>query len=176
MNIKYFIVCLDKEKSLNIAKQIITKDDNLSIAPMFTTDKEKDLANENYEEYINVNSINLAYKNNSLLFIKTNKYISSGITVDDFYNNDICIMNIEEFNLIPEKIFNKYDILIIWIDTKKHASLSNSDLIEIKYFNSFLENNTYLYFLDNENNIDDIILEYIHGDEDKQKYLLEENS
>ena len=56
---------------------------------------------------MDVNTINLAYKNNSLLFIKTNQHVSHGISIDDFYNNDICIMNVEEFNLIPECIFNK---------------------------------------------------------------------
>ena len=95
MNQKVFIVCLDKSIALDIAKKIVIKDDNYAIAPMFTTDKEfSNEVNENYETYLDVHTVNLSYKNNSLLFIKTAKYISSGITIDDFYNNDICIMDI----------------------------------------------------------------------------------
>lgn len=176
MDLKIFIVCLNKQTALDIAKKIVYDDDYLSISPMFTTNNEYNEPNENYEVYMDVNTINLSYKNNSLLFIKTNKYISSGITIDDFYNNDISIMSIEEYNLIPENIFNKYNILTIWIDTKDHKKLSNTDLIEIKYFNSFLEKTKYLYFLDTESNIDKIILDYIKGDEEVRQKIFEENN
>lgn len=177
MTQKIFIVCLNKPLALEIAKAIIYKDDNYTICPMFTTDKAYDNEiNENYEIYLDVATVNLSYKNNSLLFIKTNKYISSGITIDDFYNNDICIMDINEYNLISENIFKKYDIITVWIDTKNHKSISNSDLIEINYFTNFLSNINYLYFLENESNIDITILEYINADDEKKKIILEENS
>lgn len=177
MNLKTFIVCLDKEKALNVAKDIVRINDELSIIPRFTTNMEyKDEVNENYIYYLDVNTVNLSYKNNALLYIKTNKYISSGITIDDFYNNDICYLTIEEFNSIPEIIFKKYDILVVWIDTKTHKAISNSDLIEINYFNTFITTINYLYFLENETDIHNTILEYIFGDEEKRNYLLEENN
>ncbi len=177
MNLKTFIVCLDKEKALNVAKDIVRINDELSIIPRFTTNMEyKDEVNENYIYYLDVNTVNLSYKNNALLYIKTNKYISSGITIDDFYNNDICYLTIEEFNSIPEIIFKKYDILVVWIDTKTHKAISNSDLIEINYFNTFITTINYLYFLENETDIHNTILEYIFGDEGKRNYLLEENN
>lgn len=177
MNLKTFIVCLDKEKALNVAKNIVRINDELSIIPRFTTDTEyKDEVNENYIYYLDVNTVNLSYKNNALLYIKTNKYISSGITIDDFYNNDICYLTVEEFNSIPEIIFKKYDILVVWIDTKTHKAISNSDLIEINYFNTFITTINYLYFLENETDIHNTILEYIFGDEEKRNYLLEENN
>ena len=177
MNLKTFIVCLDKEKALNVAKDIVRINDELSIIPRFTTDTEyKDEVNENYIYYLDVNTVNLSYKNNALLYIKTNKYISSGITIDDFYNNDLCYLTVEEFNSIPEIIFKKYDILVVWIDTKNHKAISNSDLIEINYFNTFITTINYLYFLETEEDIHNTILEYIFGDEEKRKYLLEENN
>jgi len=177
MNLKTFIVCLDKEKALNVAKDIVRINDELSIIPRFTTDTEyKDEVNENYIYYLDVNTVNLSYKNNALLYIKTNKYISSGITIDDFYNNDVCYLTVEEFNSIPEIIFKKYDILVVWVDTKNHKAISNSDLIEINYFNTFITTINYLYFLENEIGIHNTILEYIFGDEEKRKYLLEENN
>lgn len=177
MNQKIFIVCLDKDTALNIAKKIIYKDDNLTIAPMFITDKEySNDANEKYETHLDVNTVNLSYKNNSLLFIKTVKYVSSGITIDDFYNNDICIMNISEYNLIPENIFKKHNIITIWVDTKNNKNLSNNDIIEINYFINYINNIDYLYFLEDEPNIEDIILEYIYADEEIRNEILKDNN
>ena len=84
MNLKTFIVCLDKEKALNVAKDIVRINDELSIIPRFTTDTEyKDEVNENYIYYLDVNTVNLSYKNNALLYIKTNKYIYKIIIILD---------------------------------------------------------------------------------------------
>ena len=177
MNLKTFIVCLDEQKALNIAKDIVKTNDELSIIPIFTTNTDyKGEVNENYIYYLDVNTVNLSYKNNALLYIKTDKYISSGITIDDFYNNDVCYLTVEEFNSIPEVIFRKYDILVIWVDTKNHKAISNSDLIEINYFSTFITTINYLYFLETEEDIHNTILDYIFGDEEKRKYLLEENN
>ena len=110
MELKTFIVCLNKDIALNIAKEVIQLDDNLSIAPEFTTSiNYKNEITDTYKCYLDISTANLAYKNNSLLYIKTYDYISSGITIDDFYNNDICFMDIKEFNLISENVFNKYN-------------------------------------------------------------------
>ena len=84
-------------------------------------------------------------------------------------------MDINEYNLIAENIFKKYDIVTIWIDTKNHKNLTDSDLIEINYFNEFISNIDYLYFLDNESNIEDTIISYLKGDEEERKLILAEN-
>ena len=76
MNLKTFIVCLYEDKALNVAKDIIKTNDELSIIPRFTTNTEyKNEVNENYVYYLDVNTVNLSYKNNALLYIKTDKYI-----------------------------------------------------------------------------------------------------
>ena len=64
----------------------------------------------------------------------------------------------------------------MWVDTKNYKSITNSDLIEINYFNSFISSNNYLYFLENENEIHKTIIDYIFGDDCKRKQLLEENN
>ena len=40
MNLKTFIVCLYEDKALNVAKDIIKTNDELSIIPRFTTNTE----------------------------------------------------------------------------------------------------------------------------------------
>lgn len=175
-DIKIFIVCLNKDISLKISKDILKEDDDLTIIPVFSTDTSYiDEINENYVYYLNSSIVNLSYKNNSLLYILTNNYISYGITLDDFYNNDIAFMNIEEYNNIPDVIFNKHNILTIWIDSKKHQSINNKINIELKYFNERIKNINYMYFMEDDINIYDTIIEYIEGDENKRLELLKEN-
>lgn len=174
--IKIFIVCLNKDISLKISKDILKKDDDLSIIPLFSTDPSYiDEINENYIYYLHSNIANLSYKNNSLLYILTSNYISYGITLDDFYNNDIAFMNIEEYNNIPDVIFNKHNILTIWIDSKNHQSINSKINIELKYFNERIKNNKYMYFMEDDTDIYDTIIEYIESDEEKRLELLKEN-
>lgn len=177
MDLKVFIVCLDKETALTIAKNMIAINDELSIVPTFTTDTlYKNKLNDKYIYYLDVNVANLSYKNNALLYIKTKDYISSGITIDDFYNNDICILTIEEFNIISDIVFKKHNVLTVWVDSKSSKALTSTDMIEINYFNTFISNNEYLYFLDSENDIHNVILNYIYGDEETKKLILKENN
>ena len=174
---KYFIVCLDKDKAINIVNNILNKDDSLSVAPMFTTDNTYEHSiNENHLIYIDPNIINLSYKNNALLFILTSNFVSYGITIDDFYNSDICIMTPKEFNMISNKVFNHNDIIIIWIDTKNsYTKLSNIDNIDISTFFESIENFKNMYFIEGEPNIEDIIIQYIYGSEEEREKIIEEN-
>lgn len=175
-NSKIFIVCLNKETSLSISKNIIANNDDLSIMPIFSTDPlyENEI-NENYIYYLDVNTVNLSYKNNSLLYVMTSNYISYGITLDDFYNNDIAFMNIEEYNNIPDVIFDKYNVLTLWIDSKKHTYLDHKMNIELKYFNERIKNYDYMYFMDNDENIHSVINNYINANEEDRLNLLKEN-
>jgi len=175
-NTKIFIVSIDKNVSLDISKKIVEKNDDLSIIPIFSTDTiYKDEINDFYTYYLNVNVVNLSYKNNSLLYVITDNYISHGITLDDFYNNDIAFMNIEEYNNISDVIFDKYNVLTIWIDFKQHMFLDHKMNIELKYFNERIKNNDYMYFLDNDTSIYDIINKYINANEEERLNLLKEN-
>ena len=176
-NTKIFIVCINKNTSLEIAKNIVENNDDLSIIPLFSTDVSyKNEINENYINYLNVNTVNLSYKNNALLYILTNNYISYGITLDDFYNNDIAYMDIKEYNNIPDVIFNKYNILTIWVDSKKHNHLDYITNIELKYFNERLKNVDYMYFIDNDNSIYNVISKYYESNEDERIQLIKENT
>ena len=118
---------MDKDLALSISKKIIEINDNLSIMPSFSTDTTYlNSLSENYIYYLDHRKVNLSYKNNVLLYILTKAYISYGITMDDFYNNDIGYLTIEEYNNIPDVIFNENNILTIWIDQKnrKHHDIT----------------------------------------------------
>ena len=142
-----------------------------------------DSVNDNYIYYLSTQDIDLTYKNNFILFINTNNYISEGITLDTFYNNDIFIMTPQDFNNISSNIFKEsYDILVVWLDTNYNKSNDklNKDIIESKFLEERLssEKINYVYFFNEENDlISDIILKYIECDDQelRNQILLENN-
>jgi len=173
---KIFLVSINKDSLFNIADNLYKLNDALSISPCFSTDIQykDELTYNTY--YLDVETIRLSYKNNSLLCVVTDNYISTGITIDDFYNNDIFIMSIKEYNTIPNKIFNNHDIITVWVDTKNNSNISSLDMIEVNFFIERLENLDYLYFIENENLIEETIYKYINSnEEEKNKILLENN-
>ena len=181
MQYKIFIIGTHKNDKLKLAKKLIELDDNLSISPVFTNDKEyKDSVNDNYIYYLSSEEIDLAYKNNVLLYVSTNNYISTGITMDSLYSNDIFCMSIKDFNNISNVVFNSknYEVLIIWLDNKITEMNSDvrEDINESKYLFSTLEDLKYLYFLDeSEEEITATILDFINGDEKTQEEILLDN-
>lgn len=178
MTDKILIVGISDIDKLEIAKELIRRNDNLSIMCHFTTDtNEEDKINDNYIQYMKNDIINLSYKNNSLLYIITNGYISEGITTDEYYNCDIGFFDIIQFNQIPDRFFNsKHKNIVIWVDTRNHKQISQSELIEIRYLQERLDNVQYMYFLDD--NIDKIcstILAYIDADTEERKRIINDN-
>ena len=164
------ITKLDVDKLMN---KIIHTDDSMNIIPKFTTNKDDESF---YNKYLDVMTVNLSFKNNSLIYISTINYISTGITTDDFLNNDVCFIDMKNFNNIPDKIFKDFDILVIWLDSKE-VTLSNSDKIESKFFQERIMNLKYMYFLDdNLHTINEQIFRYLKADEEEKKNILEENS
>ena len=106
MTNKIFITGPHSVEKLDIAKYLSEINDNLSIGNRFTNDPEyKDSGEDNYIYYLSTQSIDLTYKNNFVLFVDTNNYISTGITMDSYYNNDIFVMELNEFNNISDNIF-----------------------------------------------------------------------
>ena len=176
--IKILLIGLQRIDKIELAKQLTSKNDDLSIASIFTTNVEyKDTEiNENFIYYMDTLTVNLSFKNNSFLYINTIDYVSHGITIDDYYNNDIICMSIEEFNSISPKTFEHDELLIIWIDEK--GKVSNNELTEVKYFQDELSKYNYMYFLNEDmNDISDIILDYLScNDEQHRNELLNENN
>lgn len=126
-------------------------------------------------QHIDIDTINLSYKNNSILCIDSQPEYMEGILFDDFDMSDICYMPIEQFNMIVDAIFDRYNILTIWIDSKKIKPTKN-DIIESNFLLQRLEKNKYMYFLDDEGmNIPRSVYSYISAKtlKDKTKILME---
>ena len=98
------------------------------------------------------------------------------ITIDDFYNNDIGYLTIEEYNNIPDVIFNENNILTIWIDQKNRKHYDITLNIEIKYFNERFSKVLNMYFVETDNNIAETINKYINASEEEKLNIIKENS
>lgn len=172
---KIIITGLEEINKLQLAKHLVSINDEFSIASSFSTDDKynKDIINDKYIYYLNPLDVNLGFKNNSFLFVSTKNFISNGMIIDEYYNNNIIICNIENFNNISNKIFNSTeDILVIWLDTKFHGNIKK-EIKETKYLIDRLNNLNYLYFLDEDLvDISNVIFKYINGDKEVQNELL----
>lgn len=169
MNDKIKIILISVNSLDNYIQQLLNDNENLILAKKFTTNKEE-FENEEYSTYLDLKTLNIAYKNNSFLYVSTNDNITHGITMDEYYSSNIMDMNINEFNLISDYLLNE-DILVCWIDKSKVYDFSKLDLNEIRILENRLEHVKYLYFLNcDESEFSSIINKYlIVTDEEKNK-------
>jgi len=184
MNTKIFITGPSNIDKLSFAKKIVERDDDLSIGMHFTNDKDYEgITDDNYIYYLSTQDINLTYKNNFVLFVNIEDYVSSGITMDTFYNNDIFTMSLCEFNNISDVIFkNEHnDIIVIWIDS--NYTKNNENIVEDTRESQVLQERLdeglikYLYFFNEKpEDIVDIILNYIESSEEERNEILIENN
>ena len=178
-NEKIIILGAKNINKFDLAKLLIDKDEELDLAPIFSTN---DIYKDKYSieiKYLSPEDITIGYKNNAFLYVSSDKdYISSGITLDDVDNSDILCMNISDFNNISNIIFSKYNFLIIWLDTKYRDKNYNikEDIVETKYLIEKLDYFNYMYFLDEDyEDISDIIIKYLKSSEEEKEKILNEN-
>ena len=154
---------------IDIAKKLISKNDDLSIC-YTTTSNENHENSENYINYLHAGDISLAFKNNMTLYVH---FIKDGeiscVTLDNFYNSDIIVLKNYNFNNISE-LYTK-DSLIIWLDEKcnrNELKSINKDINETKYIFERInsQNLKYLYFLgESIDEIVDIVYNYLDADD-----------
>lgn len=172
MNSKIFVISIDFGRSLNVSKEIIKRNDDLSIASTFTTDPEKEGMgiNDNYEYYMDMTTAALSFKNNSLLYVSTDTNLSKGIVIDDLYNYDVFPMTVANYNSIADKVFDKFDVLTVWIDVKNSSSISKQDLAETQYLMERLDSNKYMYFLkESDGEIAEVVEKYLKTEDEEEK-------
>ena len=120
--LKFFIVGetgINKEEIIDLLEMNNDSEQMFKIAKIFTTDYDE--ANQKYWYYISNEDLNICYKNNAILFIKTIVNKSYGITLESFYDSNILFMDTENFNNISNKIFLGNDeLVLVWLDTKNH--------------------------------------------------------
>ena len=169
---KIFIV--SSVNNLTQAKEVadyISETFEMTIASRFSNDTSIEDTT-----YMPTEDIMVAYKNNALLYSQSLSPSSfTGISFDEYYNNDILIIPINGFINISESIFDE-DSLVIWLDCPKQVA----DIKEVKnasYIIDIIENVKYLYF--NESNsivICSVLNKYFNGSESDKANILEENS
>lgn len=179
---KILIVGSSTIDKMKIAERLTEYDDSLKIAYTFTSDlnyQQMKKDNNNIHIYYNDNeNINLDYKNNSLLYIHSSETSSYGVTIDEFYNSDIVVLDTLNFNTISDKILNNNDILIVWIDTKFDKK-NSINFKETKFLMDRIYKYPYMYFMctDPVDSICDPIIQYLSADSLLVKReILEENS
>lgn len=174
---KIFIITTNKndlDKAYKIANYISSKYD-LDIAQTYTSTLDIDVCKENpnYFTYFDVNDMVIAYKNNAMLYCLSESEKSIGISLDDYYNNDIFCMSVEAFNNISESLL--LNMLVIWIDSK--ASYSEINIMNnVKILMNTLDSIKYMYFIEDYKVIKRIVCEYIEATPARQLELLDENS
>lgn len=150
MSNKVFIIYHDKIIIKDLLDYIYRVGTNLHICDKFISDLNYiNSIQDNISNYyfLNQQEINRAYKNNALLYLIHQNYISRGITSDDFYYNNIFFLTYKEYNLIPEALLKKNNILTIWIDSSKNNKHINQYKIDITTLEKRLESVKYYYFI-----------------------------
>lgn len=174
------IIIIGTKYHTEISERLSFYDDSLNVCHWFSTSKEHQeykYPNKEYVYYMDANTMNLSYKNNSLLCVNTQNYYSTGITYDDFYNSSIIHLTIKDFNNLPNKLFDLHEnFLFIWIDNSKPDN--KIEQYEYNYFTERLLQHTYMYFLnESTQDICQEILKYLKCEsEEEKREILEKNS
>ena len=184
---KIYIICIDKDKQLDVIHCLLERNKDFVVANQFTTAKEyADIdMSDKYLYYISEEQLNLDFKNNALLYVITDSDTqeSNGIAIDEFYNSKIIPLSIKAFNLVKKE--NLENSLFVWFDTPMNKSdYSKIDyhvnMIEAKYLLNNINKiqDSFLYFSpkDDLKESIDIIMSFFNGDDKTRKQIIKENS
>lgn len=181
--LKFIILGEENIDKTKVIDSLINLPDSgkFNIAKVFTTNDEfLEGKNLNYYYKISNEDFNICYKNNAIFYVKTKVYINYGVTLDAFYENNIIFMNTEDFNNISNKIFqSNNEIVIIWLDTKKHQKKTiKREISETNYLVEKItsDNMDYMYFLDTDPLEVAKIINLYNSNPEIRRNLLEEYS
>ena len=169
---KIYIIGHRNINTLEVGLAIQSKDDSISVAPRFTTNNDEVTE---YKYFLDKETVNISYKNNAIITITTDDNESNGIIYDDYYNNDIFCMNLAEFNIMPDKLFNndENDILVVWVDSS--SNVPKADINEVEYLEDRLANMNYMYFCnESPDDIADAVLKYIYAEQSERDEILKD--
>ena len=165
--LKFIILGEENIDKTKVIDSLINLPDSgkFNIAKVFTTNDEfLEGKNLNYYYKISNEDFNICYKNNAIFYVK----------------NNIIFMNTEDFNNISNKIFqSNNEIVIIWLDTKKHQKKTiKREISETNYLVEKItsDNMDYMYFLDTDPLEVAKIINLYNSNPEIRRNLLEEYS
>lgn len=174
---KVLFIGLDTNKLYEAAKLLQSVNDNLDIAPTFTTELSmKGHITENFIYYMPLKEVELAYKNNAFFWVCSNKHVSHGLTLNDYYRSDILVIDFYGISNISEpslKMLMKDGVVVVHLDSKteKHTK---EDIIESKFALQRLEQCDMLYFCDDAPKvIVKTVIDYMNADNEKRIGIIE---
>ena len=171
---KIYIIGHRNINTLEVGLAIQSKDDSITVAPRFTTNIDEVTE---YKYFLDKETVNISYKNNAIITITTDDNESNGIIYDDYYNNDIFCMNLAEFNVMPDKLFEtdceNDDILVVWVDSS--SNVPRADVNEVEYLEDRLSNMNYMYFCNESSDvISDAVLKYVYAEQSEKEEILKD--
>lgn len=174
---KIIIVGTDINEGISVAKAIQDMNDDLQIAPVFTTDLTMRGKTAEAYYYMSHEEIELSYRNNAFMWVRTTPFVTNGVTMSDMYTSNIFAMTYGDFNNISNPVFNELynnddnKCLILVLDNT-NVKKKEEDLLEAKGAYERIYNNEYLYFLNSTiTEVAEYVLKYIASNEEERKLL-----
>ena len=174
---KIIIVGTDINECISVAKAIQDMNDDLQIAPVFTTDFTMRGKTAEAYYYMSHEEIELSYRNNAFMWVHTTPFVTNGVTMSDMYTSNIFAMTYGDFNNISNPVFNELynnddnKCLILVLDNT-NVKKKEEDLLEAKGAYERIYNNEYLYFLNSTiTEVAEYVLKYIASNEEERKLL-----
>ena len=175
MQTKILIIGSDKSPKEEVAKSLCAVNDRLQIAPVFTTDlRMRDKKQDGSQYYMPNEEVELSYKNNAFMWVRTNDTISRGVTKPDMYMYNVFYMSFSDFNNISSPVIAELDkdpnFIICVIDKKDKKG--KTDIYDARGALERIYEHHYLYFLDcTVQEITDMIFKYIVADDDERQRI-----
>ena len=178
---KLILLSIAPEYGYNVAKELSAVNDDIQIAPVFTTDLNlKGHISENFMYYMPSLDVELSYKNNAFMWVHSDAFGSKGMTMADMYNADIFVMDFAQFNNMSKPVLdelrNNDDAVIVFMDQKQIATESKKMAYEGRFALERVYEGKYMYFCtDDYKEIASVIIKYIGGDEQQRAKILRDN-
>lgn len=175
---KILIIGTTNSPVLDVAKGLQAANDDLQIAPVFTTDlKMKGKVGESVY-YMANEEVELAYKNNAFMWVHTKDHYSTGVTRPDMYSSSLFTMSFGDFNNISNPVMQelaKDDDCVLVVMDMSAGKKDKDELMEANAAFERIYEHPYLYFLDEKPaSIIDCILKYI-GSTTEEREKIEES-
>ena len=171
---KIIITGTDTKFAEEAALSLQKTNDDLQVAPVFTTDLNMKGKTGETCYYMSNEEVELSYKNNAFMWVRTNDTISRGVTKPDMYMYNVFYMSFSDFNNISSPVIAELDkdpnFIICVIDKKDKKG--KTDIYDARGALERIYEHHYLYFLDcTVQEITDMIFKYIVADDDERQRI-----